>query len=295
MIIDQTHKGWIVATVVLAAGATTGYVVYAAQWPGGPSGGSMPGLLYGIAGTTLMLFAGLLSGRKQVPTWRIGRAQTWLKGHIWLGLLSGPLVLFHSGFHWGGLLEQVLWVVFVALMVSGILGLALQQFLPRFMTKLVPMETIYEQIPHVCSVMQASADALVAAVCGPLGLEATERAGEEKGKKKGKAAEPLEGSGPLKEFYLRDVRPFLDGSHHRATAFASTARAAGVFEQTRIMLPPPLHETLDQLATFCEERRQLALQARLHHWLHGWLFLHIPLSMALGVLVVAHVVMALWY
>ena len=295
MILDSSHKPWIIATGSLAVLATLGYVFYATQEPGGPTGGSLPGMLFGIAGTVLMLFAGLLSGRKQVPTWRLGRAQTWLRGHIWLGLLSFPLMLFHSGFHWGGLLEQVLWIVFALIIASGVFGLALQQFVPRFMAKLVPMETIYEQIPHVCSVIQTNADEMITAVCGPLGIEPPQEAGEEKAKKKAKAIEPLEGSGPLKEFYLREVRPFFDGRFDQRTALASPTRSAGVFEQMRIMLPPPLHETLDQLAAFCEERRQLAVQMRLHHWLHGWLFVHIPLSMALLVLVVAHVFMALWY
>ncbi len=295
MIIDSSHKTWIVATVVLTVLATAGYVVYSTKTPDGPTGGSLPGMLYGISGSLLMLVAGLLSARKQVPTWRIGRAQTWLKGHIWLGLLSVPLILFHSGFHWGGRLEQVLWVVFALIIGSGIFGLVLQQVLPRFMTKQISLETIFEQIPHVCSVMRADADKLVASVCGPLGIEQPQEGGEEKGKKKAKAVQPLEGSGPLKDFYLRDVRPFLDGAYERSTTLASETRAAGLYSQVRVMLPPTLHETLDQLAAFCEERRQLAVQSRLHHWLHGWLFVHVPLSMALLVLGLAHAVMALWY
>ena len=295
MIIDSSHKSWIVATTVLTVLATAGYIIYVAKTPEGPTGGSVPGMLYGIGGSLLMVFAGLLSARKQVPTWRLGRAQTWLKGHIWLGLLSVPLILFHSGFHWGGRLEQVLWIVFALIIASGIFGLVLQQVLPRFMTKQVSLETIYEQIPHVCTVMRADADAMVTAVCGPLGLEQPAEAGEEKGKKKAKAVQPLEGSGPLKDFYLRDVRAFFDGKFERSTILASDTRAAGLFSQVRVIVPPTLHETLDQLAAFCEERRQLAVQSRLHHWLHGWLFLHVPLSMALLVLGIAHAVMALWY
>jgi hypothetical protein len=208
LIIDSSHKSWIAGTAVLTALATASYVVYAAKSPDGPTGGSLAGMLYGIGGSLLMLFAGLLSPRKQVPTWRLGRAQTWLKGHIWLGLLSVPLILFHSGFHWGGRLEQVLWIVFALIIASGILGLVLQQVLPRFMTKQVSLETIYEQIPHVCSVMRTDADAIVTAVCGPLGIEPPAETVEEKGKKKAKPVQPMEGSGPLKDFYLRDVRPF---------------------------------------------------------------------------------------
>ena len=61
------------------------YILYAVESPAGPRGGSALGLTFGIAGYALMLYAGLLGARKKVPTWRIGRAQTWMRGHIWLG------------------------------------------------------------------------------------------------------------------------------------------------------------------------------------------------------------------
>jgi len=39
----------------------------------------------------------------------------------------------------------------------------------------------------------------------------------------------------------------------------------------------------------------LLRQERLHRWLHGWLLLHIPLSLALILLGAVHAVMALRY
>ena len=49
------------------------------------------------------------------------------------------------------------------------------------------------------------------------------------------------------------------------------------------------------LAARMEERRELARQKMLHHWLHGWLFVHMPASVILLVLVLVHVVSVLWY
>src|SRR5262245_16421945 len=138
----------MIATSAAAALALACYVVIVQRSPAGASGGTLPGMIYGILGSAAMLFAGLLSARKQVPTWRLGRAQTWLRGHIWLGLLSVPLILFHSGFRWGGRLEQVLWWLLALIVLSGLFGLVLQQVLPRLLTWLVPLETIYEQITH---------------------------------------------------------------------------------------------------------------------------------------------------
>ena len=50
------------------------------------------------------------------------------------------------------------------------------------------------------------------------------------------------------------------------------------------------------LETLCEARRSIVAQERWHAWLHGWLtLLHIPLSVALLVLVAVHIVVSLYY
>src|ERR1041385_8240066 len=95
MIIDRTHRAWIGMSTGVFVLAAIAYAWYSSVSPSGPRGGSAAGLAFGIAGYALMLFAGLLGARKKVPTLRIGRAQTWMRGHLWLGLLSFPLILFH--------------------------------------------------------------------------------------------------------------------------------------------------------------------------------------------------------
>lgn len=63
----------------------------------------------------------------------------------------------------------------------------------------------------------------------------------------------------------------------------------------KAVLAPEHHATADALADLCEERRQLLPQKVLHHWLHGWLLVHVPLSMALVVLVAVHAIQSLRY
>lgn len=294
MLIDSTHRGWILGTAAAFVLSTIIYVVYAAWMPGGPSGGTWPGLIYGLLGSALMIAAGLLSARKRAPTRRIGRAATWLKAHIWLGLLSFPLILYHSAFRWGGLVEQLLWFSLVAVVGSGIFGLVMQHYIPRMMSSRVPLETIYEQIDRICAVMRDEADELVEEICGPL-PESVKPVDPEAKPARKKKAEVASGSGPLKEFYLRQVRPFLDPVYDRTNRLSRAPQADGLFEQMRKRLPPDLEAPLNQLAAFCDERRQFALQTRLHHWLHGWLFIHVPLSFALLVLGLAHAFMAIYY
>ncbi len=286
MIIDRSHRNWILATLVMFAASVALYVIYVRTSPDGPSGGSWPGLMFGVIGSILMIFAGLLSSRKKVPRWQIGSAQAWLKGHIWLGLLSLPLILFHAGFRFGGLLTQLLMVAFLIVIVSGIFGMILQRYLPRMMKTTIPAQAIYEQIPQACDALRETCDEAVLANCGSLF----------------RVDEPDESSGTdsvvleydpeveLREFYLSTVRPFLSHDGSKTTKLGSTSQATALFAQVREALPDTLHSTLAQLEDVCDERRQLENQLRIHHWLHGWLFLHVPLSMFMLVLGIAHVI-----
>src|SRR5205085_7474296 len=90
LLIDSGHKRWFFITFALGFALTALYVWLDRRTPGGLTGGSRVGLCYGILGSALMVFAGLLSGLRRVPSWWwIGSRTAWLKGHIWLGLLSG--------------------------------------------------------------------------------------------------------------------------------------------------------------------------------------------------------------
>jgi hypothetical protein len=286
MRIDRTHRPWMIATVALALASTIAYIVYAVGAPSGPRGGSALGLTFGIAGYALMLYAGLLGARKQVPTWRIGRAQTWMRGHLWLGLLSLLLILFHGGFAFRGPLTLVLMLLFFIVIGSGIIGAAIQHYVPGFMTSRVPLETIYEEIPHVRAQLREEADQLAASICGPMGGVGAEIAGvdiEHDDRER------------FREVYLRKVRPYLADPETPDVELADPRRSGETFESLRRLLAEPVHGVLDDLENICEEEQQLSRQIRIYRWLHAWLLVHVPLSIALLVLGGVHAVMALRY
>jgi hypothetical protein len=233
-----------------------------------------------------------------------------MRGHIWLGLLSFPLILFHGGFHFGGAVTYTLMVLFIAVVVSGVLGLMLQQVLPRLMLTRVPLETVYEQIDPVVEQLREEADELIAAAAGPLPVNAArtaeirragggadERMGQPRSSPRAApvALAPTPESNLLRDAYLRDIRPFLDPAHRRNGILDTAAKSTTLFRELRTALPPVLHESVAELESICDERRQLADQKRLHHWLHGWLLIHVPLSLALLLLGAVHAVIALRY
>lgn len=304
MLIDHTHRRWFAGSVIGLVAATAGYVVYRLQSVQGPSGGSAVGLTYGIVGFSFMLFAGLLGLRKKFPVWRVGRAQSWMRGHLWLGFLSFPLILFHSGFRFGGPLTRTLMWLFMFVFVSGILGALLQHFLPRIHTAQLPMETIYEQIDRVRGQLAEEAVRLVEEACSALEGEVShaselQRATSASAGTMGglTVASGLQAdeqaSTQLRRFLSAEMQPYLGRAGSGGMSLSNPSQARTMFQQLRLLLPQNLHSSVDDLENICEEKRQLDRQGRLHKFLHGWLLVHIPLSYALLLLGAIHAVMAL--
>jgi hypothetical protein len=289
VLIDSTHKKWFCWTVMLGAAAVASYLILDRLTPGGLTGGSTVGLYYGIAGSGLMVYAGLLAFLRRVPAWSwLGARKTWLRGHIWMGLLSVVLVLCHSRFRWGGPLEQALWIVLALTILTGIYGLLLQQVIPRMLTLRVPSEAPYEQIPHICQVMRHKGDEIILTVLsGDVEASQATVLASQVG---------LQARVQLKDFYDKQVRPYLGAPGRPSPLLSNPLKAQAAFDRLRAL--PGLASVKDkvtELETLCEEHRQLVLQQRLHHWLHVWLLIHIPLSVALLVLGVVHVVASLYY
>lgn len=293
MRIDGTHRKWANATGLLLVVATLSYVPYAWLARNGPSGSSWPGLAYGIAGFGMMIFAALLSLRKRFPVWRIGRAQTWMRGHLWLGFLCYPIIWFHAGFSLGGSLTTTLMVLFTFVFISGLAGAVLQHYLPNVITRQVGFETIYEQIDSVVAKLRDEAEKIMEPISPTLEtffVAAAGRADAISIVRKFNAKE-LE---PLRVFYKERLKPYLAASGGRHE-LASQMLAEGIFSQVRKMSPKDVGEIIDDLENICEEKRQLERQRYLHRLLHGWLFVHVPISWALLILGAVHAVVALRY
>jgi len=290
MLIDRSHRVWAFVTLAMTATVTGFYIWYAKSWPGGPAGRTWPGMLFGVVGTTLMVFAGLLSARKKTIRLRLGSLSWWLKGHIWLGLLSVPCIFFHTAFRWGGTLELLLMVLFLVVIVSGIIGLALQNVLPRMMKTLLPTEAIPDQINYLCGVLQTEADNEVVAVCGKDALTAAiEQPGQSA------ISSSFDHNCWLANLHLTLIRLYLGSDTARGSVLGSRRRATLIFERARTSLPASMQATVDSLEEKCNQRRQLQSQSRLHLLLHGWLRIHIPLSVALLAFAITHIVTALYY
>ena len=329
MIINRQHLGWAVFTALATVAATLLYIgefhpeklPFKLSMPaslhrdardtGRSMGGTPLGLIYGSTAAAIFVFAALLGLRRKRPTLKVGRLQTWLKGHIWLTLLTIPLVLLHCGFSSGSPMTKWFLAVYAIVMVSGFYGLALQHFLPRLMKEKVPLETIYEQIPHILNQFREAAQelrksldaapvaatpAIVSAPPSPAPAAGSMAALAEPTTVVVVAETPPDSSTQvLKEFLDEAVLPYLQSRRGDDLLLGSQRVSDDQFRLLKISVGVEWQAKMEQLQAWCDERRQLDLQTKLQHWLHGWLLVHIPFSVLLLIFTVWHAVAALFF
>jgi hypothetical protein len=266
----------LAGVLLAAAGAAVGLWV----WPPQPSSGL--GVLLGLVGGAIVFFEMLILPRKWFRGKRFGRTRLWMQAHVWMGLICLPVILVHAGFGFGGPLTTVTLILFLLVTASGIWGLIMQQWLPQKLLEAIPGESIASQLDRLGDALADEAARSVTALI-------TVRPEEER-------AEPLVGGSLAAELVsFRDdvLVPYLrDGAKSRSP-LAAESDADLRFARLREALPPAARQTLDRLQELANLRRRWDSQARLYFWLHNWLLVHLPLSVAMSSLMVLHAVRAL--
>lgn len=410
-------------------------------------GGTPLGLWFGSISLAIFIFAILLSLRKKIPLWRVGTVQRWLRAHIWLTILTIPLVILHSGFRLGGPMTTLLMVLYAIVMMSGFYGLFLQHVMPRLMKERLPAETVFEQIPHIRSQLAVAAEKMrdsfksagrtdssrgepappkkpAVAAPAPSAAKTPPAPAPVMASTKGELSTPVAraksatGSAPtaapvvtpspatdaeskppptipnaavtpappkpetigtptarvqsdppgapvarseipagdqaapsppvappaaappapppkptppaaakpaapavakpaaaaapkpaakpapppdpaseavLVEFIERQILPYLRAGRGDRMRLNNPRFSDDTFRFVKLRVAEGYRDRVEEIQAWCDERRMLDVQVRLHHWLHGWLFVHVPFSFLLVMLTIWHAVVTLFY
>lgn len=245
-------------------------------------GGTPFGLVLGTISLGIFVFAALLGVRKKLPFLPVGNVQRWLRGHIWLTLLTIPLILLHSGFRLGGPMTTTLMVLYAIVMVSGIYGLILQHKLPTMMKGSLAAEIVFEQIPNVRAQLCAAAENLQRS----LKQQATS----------GSAVVAVDVSQEevLAGFIEQRLIPYLSARRGEKYRLGQAREADEIFRHLKLRVDEMYRPRVDDMRRWCDERRLTDTQLRMQHWLQGWLFVHVPLSFLLLLMTVWHAFVTLF-
>ena len=157
---------WLWISAATAVGLVFHYVSYQSRTVA--YGGSIEGLLYGVAGTGLIAVLMYLGIRRRSYASSMGTLQGWVSAHVYLGLLTLLLIPMHAGFRFGWDVHTLAFVLLAIVVLSGVLGLFLYRTIPGRLTRYEAgqqADTIDPEIARLLSDMRAlmkdKSDALV--------------------------------------------------------------------------------------------------------------------------------------
>jgi hypothetical protein len=279
----DTTAGWRRFWVGVGAVLTATYVASALHG-GFQHGGSPAGIAYGIFGTVAILVLLAFGVRKRWyrSTW--GTLDGWLQSHIYLGLLSALVIFFHSGFRFHDRVAVAAFITLGVVVASGFVGASLYTSVPR---RLSEVES---------DLTPAELSAQIQQLADGMARVATSRSQPFQEVCRGLLAESLPGR-------LAGWRLMLTsrGAGPKRTISGGAGGGGGpapwAVHLTRV--PPAEQEDLRQLLVLSRQRSELLesliAQQRYRNLLGAWLYLHVPLSIALLALVAAHLAAVFYY
>lgn len=260
------HRGfrWLWIALLLSGAAIAGYLLID-QEPR-PNGGSWYGYTLGTIGFALIVWLALLGVRKRRITTGAWSLKAWTSAHVYLGLSLIVIGTLHTGFQIGWNVHTLAYVLMLLVIATGIWGVVAYATLPaslsanrKEMTRAQMLEALTAIDRQLESAAQPLARAEADLVIAALGQDTFH----------GGALARLTGRYPG----CTTARALAG----MGSASEAEARVIALLERRR--------DQLDQI------RGQLRIRALLEIWL----FIHIPLTIALIAALTAHVISVFYY
>jgi hypothetical protein len=211
----------------------------------------------------------LFNGRKKLPFLPLNTAAAWMQYHIYAGWFAILVYLAHAGFQLpDGSLELSLCILFVLIALSGVVGLILSRVIPvGLTTRGEPV--LFERIPTLRMSLQREVEEL-----------AVECAREHQ-------------TTTISDFYTDRLDQFFRAPRNITYHLAGWTRPLRELEREMVAMERYLNdnerEVLAQILERARLKDDLDYQWARQALLKGWLFVHIPLTFSLLILVTLHI------
>ena len=104
-----------------------------------------------------------------------------------------------------------------------------------------------------------------------------------------------ESEAALVTFLEDQVIPYLNARRGSRFQLGDRGYCEDTFRFVKLSVTEAYRSRVEEIQAWCDQRRMLDLQTRLHHWLHAWLFVHVPFSFLLLTLTSWHAFVTLFY
>lgn len=221
---------------------------------------------------SLIVGLALFDLRKRLPVLPLGNASTWQQVHIYGGWFAVAVFLAHTD---GGLpdgpFEVALWVPFVAVAITGTVGIWLNRMLPRRMRDHGERE-LYDRIAARRAAIADEAQSLAIA-------SARDTA-----------------SVTIADYYHKELSAFFQRPRnmlsHLTGYHGHLRRQLNQIASMNRYVDERGRSILERIAELVEIKDDLDYQYAAQIAMRLWLFVHVPLAHALLVLIAVHAIMA---
>lgn len=215
-----------------------------------------------------VLFLTAFNLRKKLPMLPLGRATTWTRTHVYVGLLAVFAFLMHTDLRLpSGPVGWALWLLFVVVSLSGLVGLYLSATVPPKFEQGAEM-ILLERIPRFRAQLASEVEALAV------------RSVEE------------QTSLTLSNFYADTLHDYMSGPRdlmgHLRGSQRSLTRIRSEINKLKRYLDAKGLEIIEAIEERVTAKHNLDFQYAHRMLLRLWLFVHIPATYSLVILACFH-------
>lgn len=263
---------WLKIGLALSLLAILGYAF--ADVEPRPNGGTWYGYTLGTIGALLIVWLALLGIRKRAMTEGRWSLKAWTSAHVYLGLALIVIATLHTGFQFGWNVHTLAYTLMMLVIISGIYGIAVYATLPqalsnnrREMTQVEMMESL------------AAIDRQLDQAAQPLGREDADR-----------VIAALE-----QDPFASGLIARLSGRCRNCLTERALEAFAGAMDGRAAPLDPGHERVVILLRKRDAQLEQIRRHMRLKAMLEVWLYVHVPMTVALLGALTAHIVSVFYY
>ncbi|GAA5054525.1 hypothetical protein GCM10023208_17450 [Erythrobacter westpacificensis] len=258
---------WLKVALVLSLVALASYLLVDVE----PrhNGGTWYGYTLGTIGAGLIVWLSLLGVRKRNMTEGRWSLKAWTSAHVYLGLALTVIATFHTGFQLGWNVHTLAWALMMIVIISGIYGITVYATLPARVSENRREMTKREMLDALDAI-----DRQLQSAAQPLGREQSDLI-----------------------IAALEQDPFDFGIVARLTGNyrgCRTIRALDAFG-----VSASVDDAEDKVGKLLRRRKaqldQIRRQMKLRALLDIWLYVHVPLTIALIAALTAHIVSVFYY
>lgn len=278
------YLGWAVALLIIST------VVYATQ-RGPASGDTWQGYVLGTLGALLIVWLAWLGVRKRQYASTLGTVQGWASAHVYLGLALLGVATLHCAAEFGFNIHTLAYVLMCAVIGSGVFGVYSYLAHPTAIAKNREGGTREQLFAELFEIDRQSR--ALANKCAPAIMLAVDSSIER----------TAIGGSAWAQLFGRDRSYFVSGGQSGSGSLSANSDQQPVIDFVAQRLPradksveaATLQELIVVLCRRQSVLRRIRRDIRLSAALKSWLYVHVPLTIALLGALIIHIVVTFLY